>query len=141
MKISLKPRNRELIIIASRISREAAAAGQVLTLEELAAKVRECRPLHFYCDYDHACRMMSLIERTGADNMADDTDIRAGWLDLYRQVQEMKRMRPKLNANQALVQTMMYRRPSRVYLSINTIRKILAPHFRALLTATPDNRA
>lgn len=141
MKSTLTPRNRELVIIAGRIAREAAAAGRTLTLEQLAGEVRQAKPLHFHYNYDQACRMMSLIRRTGPESTSTSTDIRAGWLDLYRQVTEVMALRPKLNVNQALVHTLMFRRPSRVYLSVNTIRKILAPHFEARLTENRDSRA
>lgn len=141
MKKTLMPRDRELVIIAGRINREASADGVVLTLEQLAEKVRQCRPLHFYYDYERSCRMMNLIRRVGRDRFNVSTDIRAGWLDLYDQVEEMRTLRPKLNANQALVQVLMFRRPARVYLATGTIRKILAPHFGIQLTEKPINRA
>lgn len=141
MKLNLTPRNRELVIIAGHIAREANAAGRVLTIEQLAGEVRAARPLHFYYNYDQACRMMSLIRRYGPENFSTATDIRAGWLDLYRQVNEVMELRPRLNAGQALVHTLMFRRPSRVYLSVNSIRKILSPHFEARLTENGGSRA
>lgn len=141
MKSSLNPRNRELVIIANRIAREANEAGRTLTLEELAAEVQKAQPLHFYYSYEQACRMMSLIRRTGEANFSTATDIRAGWLDLYRQVEEVKRLRPKLNACQALVHTLMFRRPSRVYLAVNTIRKVLTHYFEFRLIQNRDSRA
>lgn len=141
MEKNLSPRNRELVIIAGRISRQASAEKKALTLEQLSEEVRAARPLHFYYSYDTACRMMALIARTGIDKISAATDIRAGWKDLYEQVQEVRAARPKLSATQALMHTLMFRRPARVFLSANTIRKIIAPYFQPILTENGNSRA
>lgn len=134
-------RNKDLIARAKHIARAEAAAGRRPNLEQLADLVRAAQPLHFYQNYDHASRMLHIIERHGEDALGAGTESRALWLDMYRQVKEVMELRKRLNFSQALTHVLIFRRPERFYISRDTARRIISPHFAAVLTENSPGRA
>ena len=128
-------RNADIIAKARRFAREAAEQGRSITLDELAQMVRDSRPNHFYQNYDRASAILHTIERSNVNQVVINAEARQMWLDMLTQVRQVMQMRQKLNFSQALTHVLLFGRPERFFVTSDTIRRILSPHFKTILTA------
>ncbi len=138
MANNITTKNREVVELAKRIVRKANAEHRRIDLRQLCREVRMCRPTHFYVNYDRAALILHNIDRYGDEPAMLNEEIRAMWFDLYAQVKEIMRLRPKLTFPQALTQALFYSRPKRFYMSEETIRRLITRHFCYVLAPADD---
>lgn len=127
-------RRNDMVTLAHRILRSAAARGKHLTMNELCDEVLKCRPLHYYVSFDRASRIIHSIDRGATGRLPTQSEAVAMWNDMYEQIQELRARRPQLTLTQAMSQTICFLRPKRFYITHDALRRILRKHFTHSVT-------
>lgn len=112
-----------------------------MNISELIKATLRRRPRMLYIDYDTASAKLHAIDKYGLEAVAHTAESRAQWSELRQQVADAMAARRRLSFDQALTFVLHFKRPSRFYLTPNTVYKILCANFRTGLVELSAKRS
>lgn len=126
-RTAIQARDAEFIAICTEIIRRNNKSGRKSVIFNVIDEAIHRRPRCHYVSYDHASRILHIIDRKGIEGTA--TGLRAlKWLEIYNQVKESMEGPRHLSFDKALSFVLGFMRPSRFYIDHARAMKLLRPH-------------